>query len=118
VRPCLNKLKTKKIKSTELGKEEGDKSRRARQQWLPPVILATQEAEIRRIEVPSQPWANSSQDSYLEKTQHKKRAGGVAQEALSSSPSTGKKQKKRVTQVLIRETSIMVVCLLPCFWWY
>jgi hypothetical protein len=31
-------------------------------QWLIPVILATEEAEIRRIMVGSQPWANSSQD--------------------------------------------------------
>jgi hypothetical protein len=30
----------------------------ARSQWLRPVILATQEAEIRRIMVPSQPQAN------------------------------------------------------------
>jgi hypothetical protein len=35
-------------------------SNRARCQLLTPVILATQEAEIRRIEVQSQPWANSS----------------------------------------------------------
>jgi hypothetical protein len=32
----------------------------ARHQWLSPVILATQEAEIRRIAVRSQPQANSS----------------------------------------------------------
>jgi hypothetical protein len=32
-----------------------------------PVILATQEAEIRRNEVQSQPRANSSQDPILEK---------------------------------------------------
>jgi hypothetical protein len=30
--------------------------------WLKPIILATQEEEIRRIMVQSQPWANSSQD--------------------------------------------------------
>jgi hypothetical protein len=32
-------------------------------QWLIPVILAIQEAEIRRITVWSQPWANRPQDS-------------------------------------------------------
>jgi hypothetical protein len=32
----------------------------AKHQWLTPVILATQEAEIRRISVQSQPPANSS----------------------------------------------------------
>jgi hypothetical protein len=30
--------------------------------WLMLVILATQEAQIRRIAVQSQPWANSLQD--------------------------------------------------------
>jgi hypothetical protein len=37
-------------------------------QWLPPVIPATQEAEIRRIVVQSQPWANNSQDPISKKT--------------------------------------------------
>jgi hypothetical protein len=32
----------------------------ARRQWLTPVILATQETEIRRIEVRNQPQANNS----------------------------------------------------------
>jgi hypothetical protein len=31
----------------------------ARHQWLTPVILPTEEAEIRRIEVRSQPWQNN-----------------------------------------------------------
>jgi hypothetical protein len=33
--------------------------------WLKPVILATQEAEIRRIQVQSQLWANSLEDPIL-----------------------------------------------------
>jgi hypothetical protein len=38
------------------------KVRSARHQWLTPVILTTQEAEIWRIMVQSQPWANSSRE--------------------------------------------------------
>jgi hypothetical protein len=37
-----------------------------------PVILATQEAEIRRIAVPSQP-GQIVRETYLDKTHHKKR---------------------------------------------
>jgi hypothetical protein len=50
----------------------------ARCWWLTPIILATQEAEIRRIVVQSQPQANSSQDPISKKSLHKK-AGGVVQ---------------------------------------
>jgi hypothetical protein len=39
----------------------------------------TQEAEIRRISVQSQPGQNSSKDPILKITNAKKRAGGVAQ---------------------------------------
>jgi hypothetical protein len=35
----------------EGGKKEGRKTVQARLQWLTPVILATQEAEIRRMEI-------------------------------------------------------------------
>jgi hypothetical protein len=44
-----------------------------------PVILATQEAEIRRIALRSQPRENSFLRPYFKKTHHQKRIGGVAQ---------------------------------------
>jgi hypothetical protein len=64
-----------------------------------PVILSTQETEIRRIMVQSQPWENSSCDTILKKL-NTTRPGGATQVvkhlpfkhgALSSSPSTAKK---------------------------
>jgi hypothetical protein len=55
--------------------------------WLTPAILATQEAEIRIISIQSWPRANISQDlSQL--------VQGLKVKALSSSPSTAKKEKK------------------------
>jgi hypothetical protein len=42
-----------------------------------PVILATQEAEMRRIIVQSQPWQGSLQN-LISKIPNTKRAGGVA----------------------------------------
>jgi hypothetical protein len=43
-----------------------------------PVILATQAAEISRMVVQRQPWANSSQDPILQNPSWE-RAGGMAQ---------------------------------------
>jgi hypothetical protein len=66
---------------------------RAGHLWLMPVILATQEAEIRTA-VQSQPQANSSRDPISKKNLHKK---GLAEwlkvKFLSSNPSTTKKRK-------------------------
>jgi hypothetical protein len=45
---------------------------KARHPWLTPIILATQEAEIRKMVVQSQPWANSSQDPIAKKPLTKK----------------------------------------------
>jgi hypothetical protein len=42
----------------------------AGRQWLTPIILATQEAEIRRIEVQSQPW-QIVQQTLSQKNLHK-----------------------------------------------
>jgi predicted secreted acid phosphatase len=44
----------------------------ARCWWLTPVILATQDAEIRRIQVQSQPMANMSEDPILKIPSKKK----------------------------------------------
>jgi hypothetical protein len=72
----------------------------ARHQWLMSVFLATQEAEIRRIVVRSQPWANSSRDSISKKITRPKRTGDMAQvvecllckhDTLSSNPNPTKK---------------------------
>jgi hypothetical protein len=46
--------------------------------WLMLIILATQEVEIRRIRVQSQP-RQIIQKTLSQKTLHKNRAGGVAQ---------------------------------------
>jgi hypothetical protein len=59
--------------------------------WLTPGILATQEAEIRRMVVQSQP-GQIVHKTLSQKTLHKKRAGGVAQ---GSNPITAKKKKKK-----------------------
>jgi hypothetical protein len=59
-----------------------------------PVILATLEAEIRRIEVPSQP-GQIVLEILSRKTLHKNRAGGVAQdEDPESEPQYHKKRKR------------------------
>jgi hypothetical protein len=63
----------------------------AEHQWLTPIILATQEAEIGSIEVPSQP-QHSLRDPIPKKTHYKK---GLVEwlklQALSSSPIWQKK---------------------------
>jgi hypothetical protein len=65
--------------------------------WLTPVILATREAEIKRIAVRSLP--NSSTRPYLKKPFTKI---GLAEwlmvKALSSSPSTPPKKKNKQTK--------------------
>jgi hypothetical protein len=60
--------------------------------WLIPEILATQEAEIRRILLQSQPGHSSL------KNPSQKKAGGVAQSVGSElKPQYQKKKKKKVS---------------------
>jgi hypothetical protein len=63
-------------------------------QWLAPIILAPQEAELKRIKVQSQPRANSSRDP-IYKILNIKRASGVAQsEGPEFKPQYSKEKKK------------------------
>jgi hypothetical protein len=62
-RPCLKKTN---IHSQNQQQQQRTPHRAGR--WLTPIILATQEAEIRRIKVRSQPQAINSVRSYLENT--------------------------------------------------
>jgi hypothetical protein len=67
---------------------------RARCQWLTPVTLVIQEAEIRRIAVRSQS-GQIVHDTLSQNTIHKNRAGGVAQgEGPEFKPHYRKKRKK------------------------
>jgi hypothetical protein len=66
----VTKLKKKGKKNT--------KQYAAGHRWLTPVILATQEVEIRRIVVQSQPWQIVLKENPLQ-IKKKKRAGGVPQ---------------------------------------
>jgi hypothetical protein len=64
--------------------------------WLTSIIQATQEADIRRIVVRSQPGQIVLQRAYLKKTLHKNMVGGVAQgEGPELNPTTPKKKKKK-----------------------
>jgi hypothetical protein len=67
-------------------------ARLARCQLLRPVILATQEAEIRRIAVESQS-GQIDYETLSRKNPSQNRAGGGLK-VLSSSPSTGEKNQK------------------------
>jgi hypothetical protein len=67
----------------------------ARHQWLTSVILATQEVEIRRTAVRSQP-KQIAQEITSWKTLHKNWASGVAQGVgLEFKPQYHKKHKKQ-----------------------
>jgi hypothetical protein len=64
--------------------------------WFMPIILVTQEAEIRRILVWSQPWENSLQDSIL-KTHITKKGwlnGSMCWPCFKTSVNKKKKKKK------------------------
>jgi hypothetical protein len=62
--------------------------------WLTPIILATQEAEIRRIEVGSQPRQIGRETLSQKYPSQKKLVEGLKVKALSLNISTAKKKKK------------------------
>jgi hypothetical protein len=71
-----------------------------------PVILATQEADIRKIVVPSQPRENSSQALIMKKPITKEDWWSGSSEpseceALGSNPSTTKKKGSKLRNVLL-----------------
>jgi hypothetical protein len=66
----------------------------ARHRWLTPVILATQDADIGRIEVRSQSGKLFAR-TYLGKNSSQKRAGVVAQGVGPESKCQYKKKKKK-----------------------
>jgi hypothetical protein len=72
-------------------KGSSQKQRLDGSQWLAPVILATEEAKIRRIRVQSQP-EQIVFETLPQKNPQQNRAGEVA---LSPNPSTTKKRKKK-----------------------
>jgi hypothetical protein len=80
-----NKRKMKKEKKKKLDCAAGC-------QWLTPVIPATQELEIRKVAVQSQPWVNSSQDPISKKPNASGVAQGVGPEFK---PQYCKKRKKK-----------------------
>jgi hypothetical protein len=64
--------------------------------WLTPVIIPTQEVEIRRITVQSQPRKNSVRP-YLKKQPSQRRAGGMAQDVGPEFKPQYHTQKKKGT---------------------
>jgi hypothetical protein len=84
--------------------------------WLMLIILATQEAEIRRIVVQSHPWQIVLETlpwKTLHKKKKKNRADGVAQgESPESKPQYSKKRKKKKNVNMHFTFPICVPCLI------
>jgi hypothetical protein len=91
------------------------KQQTAEPQWPMPVILATQEAEIRRIKVQSQPRQKKTvRETLSRKTLFKNRAGGVAQgEGPKFKPQY--RQKKKSSKQLCSKLWLSWLSLQPLY---
>jgi hypothetical protein len=73
-----NKKYRKKTSIVCIAKTEVKKPHTARCQWLTPIVLAIQEAEIRKITVRSQPGQTVRETLSQKTSSQQKRAGEVA----------------------------------------
>jgi hypothetical protein len=89
----------------------------ARHQWLTPVILATQEAEIRRIELQSQLGQIVCETLCQKKKPLLKRAGGVVQGASPEFKPQYSKKKKKSSSVLFVLNPSFSPAFLNNFYW-
>jgi hypothetical protein len=106
-------LPSSKILRLNISKDVKDlyilnKKRARRHQWLKPVILATQEAEIRRITIGSQPRQIVHKILSQKYPSQKGLVEWLKVKALSSNPSNTHTHKNRIIVKLCNENSVVL----------
>jgi hypothetical protein len=99
----INKIKDKNHTIISYAEKSFDKIKHLpRSQWLTPIILDTQEAEVRRISVQSQPGHIVCKKILSQKNPPQKRAGGVAQSVSPEfKPQYHTKKKKKIKHLFM-----------------